>query len=544
MFDNAVVKKIVKGKIAEGQKKFVIYPFGENGLAAKTILNEYFGLSPIFVVDNEYAGLNPNIISLQCFKEKYDDSMCVILTIENSKSNMKMQNELLEFVDISNILNFQAIFQNEELEKRHTLLEYIVENSEKYRKSADALLNHEYENKNVVRIYTHDEIEIMEQLCYDFVKEQLENEVKEISEIKDKENTILFFAPLFESYWSNILPIMREFIKRGHKCVVMFSSIESFWWTKENINRILFVMNEIKKEGGECLLFDNSPTPKKKFAKCFFCSEYSIEQPEVLRQYANQLIAVQTTGIYKHIYKTQTRMDQLYNELESVDYYVGSDYICDWINRNNDAFTSKMLRLGYPKMDILFGGLCGEENIPEEWKSEIDGRKVILLTIEDPDIFVDIFRKYPEVCFIWRPDPEFLGTKSCNSKIEKLKSGIKHLVIDENRTYVDSFKVSTAMIGMAIFCVPINYIFTKKPTLLLDDRLNMYNSYITMSYKDEAWYKSCYVANDLSEIENFINMVVEDRDYSGSEQGIYKDEMNKGYDGKVCNRICDFFESN
>ena len=68
--------------------------------------------------------------------------------------------------------------------------------------------------------------------------------------------------------------------------------------------------------------------------------------------------------------------------------------------------------------------------------------------------------------------------------------------------------------------------------MLLDDRVNMYNSYITMSYKDEAWYKSCYVANDLPEIENFINMIVEDRDYSGSQHGIYKDEMNKGYDEK------------
>jgi len=544
MFESATIKRIIKKKIIEGNKRFAIYPFGENGLLVKTILYEYFGLSPVCVVDNEYADVNPDIISIHRLVEKYDESLCIILTIENSKINMSMQGELLNFAAKDRIVNLQAEVQQQRIENQYTLLEYIANHSEKYRGKAKLFLNNENEDNGIIRIYSDEEINVIEKICFDCVKELLENEATDIGAMEETEKTILFFAPLFESFWSNILPLFRECMRRGKKCAVMFKSINDFWWTGENLKRILSVIKEIKQEGGECLLYDNSPEPQTKFEKCFFSSEYSTDQPETLKKYCNQLIAVQTTGIYKHIYKNQIKIDQLYRELDSVDYYVGSDYICDWINRNNDAYEKKLLKLGYPKMDTLYHGLNKKGNISEEWKKEMSDRKVILLTMENPEMFLGVFRKYQQVCFVWRPDPEFLDTESCNQKIKKLNEEIKHLIIDHNRSYVDSFNASTAMIGMAIFCVPVNYIFTQKPLLLLDDRLNIYNGRSSMSYQDEAWYKSCFIAKKLEDIDEFIKGVISDDHYCTLGQENYRKEMTRNYDGKVCGRIYDALKIN
>lgn len=542
MFDSGLIKRIIREKFIEGTKRFVIYPLGENGLRVKNILYEYFGLLPEYVVDNDYADVNPNIISVNYLKEKYDESLCVILTVENSKINMEMQEELLDFVNRDRIVNLQAEVQKKGIEKQYTLLKYIANNSERYKEKAELLLNDENDGSGIIRIYTDEEINIINKLCFSCVKELLENEVADINAIKEREKTILFFAPLFESFWSNILPLFREYMRRGRRCVVMFKSIKDFWWTGENIKRILAVIKEIKQEGGECLLYDNSPEPEVKFDKCFFCSEYSTDQPELLRKYCNQLIAVQTTGIYKHIYKNQIGMDQLYRELDCVDYYIGSEYMCNWLSRNNGVYEKKLLKLGYPKMDTLYYGLNSRANIPQEWKKEMSGRKTILLTMENPEQFLEVFCKYSEVCFVWRPDPEFLETESCKQKIGRLKEEIVHLVIDKNRSYVESFSASTAMIGMAIFCVPINYIFTQKPLLLLDGRLNVYNGWSPMSYQDEAWYKSCSIAENLGDIEKFIKGVTAEADYCTPEQKIYRQEMNRDYDGKVCSRIYDVLQ--
>ena len=62
--NNYVIKSMIKNKIVKGYTNFVIYPFGENGLKVKTILQEYFDLLPVFVVDNEYADMNPNILTI------------------------------------------------------------------------------------------------------------------------------------------------------------------------------------------------------------------------------------------------------------------------------------------------------------------------------------------------------------------------------------------------------------------------------------------------------------------------------------------------
>lgn len=542
MLNQNDIKNIIKQELLVGHDQFVIYPFGANGLNIKLILQEYFGIEPVFVVDNEWAEFNPNILTINQLREKYDNSMCILLSVENSKLNMQMQSELLEFADIGNIVNFKAYEQNLKIEKQRSLLEYIVKKDGEYKSEAMNLLDSPYNNKKILRIYSENEVVKLQELCYDYVKLQMKKETCGIENVQDAKNSILFIAPLFESYWTNILPLFKKYIEKGWQTVVMFAGLEDFWWTGENVERVLHMMREIKEYGGKCVLYDNSINSGVKFKKCFLCSEYSTYKPECLREFSDTVISVQTSGIYKHIYKGQVSMDILYHELECIDYYIGSDYMCDWINENNDAYKEKLYSLGYPKMDTMYNTLTKQIDIPQDWLEVAKDKKTILLTIENPDEFVEIFEKYPEVCFIWRPDPEFLRTQSCNQKIEKLKSKIPNLIIDENRTYVNAFKISDAMIGMAIFCVPMNYIFMQKPLLLLDGNLNMYNKSMALEYKNEAWYKAGYIAEDKTKIEEFIDMIVADKHYLQQKQMPYVDKMNQGFDGTVCDRIYDFFE--
>lgn len=543
MLNNYIILKKLKEKIREGDKKFVIYPFGVNGLNIKMILQECFETESIVVVDNELAEFNSCIMTIKQLREKYDDSMCILLSAENHKINMQMQDELLEFVDAENIINLKEDEQKQDIEKQYTLLEYIIKKAGDYKKEALELIEVPYKNKQVSRIYSASEIYKIKQLCYDYVKLQLEKETSLIGAIDEENNSVLFYAPLFESFWTNVFPLFQFYVDNNYQTVVMFGELEDFWWTGENVDRVLHMIQEIKNYGGKCVLYHKSINSGVKFKMCYFCSEYSTYKPECLREFSDKVISVQTSGIYKHIYKGQVEMDILYHELECVDYYIGSDYMCNWINENNDTYKEKLCSLGYPKMDTLYNGLKKEVNIPKEWTDTIQDKKTILITIENPDEFVEIFEKYPQVCFIWRPDPEFLRTQTCNEKIRKLKEKIKNLIIDENRTYVSSFKISDAMIGMAIFCVPINYIFTQKPLLLLDGQLNMYKNSLALEYKNEAWYKSAYIAENKEKIAAFIDMIAAGRHDLLREQKPYIDKMNQGFDGNVCRKIYDFFEN-
>ena len=123
MLKKSMIKKKIEENINKGNNKFVIYPFGENGLNVKNILVEYFGLLPELVVDDKYAEMNPHIISVKELREKYDDSMYIFLTVENNLVNMQMQKELTKFATIECIINLKAGEQNKVIEKKRTLLE-------------------------------------------------------------------------------------------------------------------------------------------------------------------------------------------------------------------------------------------------------------------------------------------------------------------------------------------------------------------------------------------------------------------------------------
>lgn len=105
MYDNNYIKSVLKKYIDKGVDKFIIYPYGENGVNTKNILKEFFGLEPCLIVDNEYSKYNSKIINKEMLKKVYLQEMCLILTIENRDLNAKLLGELLEIIPAENIIN-------------------------------------------------------------------------------------------------------------------------------------------------------------------------------------------------------------------------------------------------------------------------------------------------------------------------------------------------------------------------------------------------------------------------------------------------------
>lgn len=100
-FIRNILKKYIQNKI----DKFIIYPFGANGMNVKNVLKDCFELEPDFIVDNEYSKYNSEIITKEELKKVYQKDMYIILTIEDYSKNTEIMNELSTFVPFPNLIN-------------------------------------------------------------------------------------------------------------------------------------------------------------------------------------------------------------------------------------------------------------------------------------------------------------------------------------------------------------------------------------------------------------------------------------------------------
>lgn len=108
MYDVNFIRDSLRKYIDKKLDKFIIYPFGINGVNTRNILKDYFDLTPCFIVDNEYSKYNSAIINKHMLKDVWQQDMYIIITIENASENMRIVKEILEFIPISNIINLKS----------------------------------------------------------------------------------------------------------------------------------------------------------------------------------------------------------------------------------------------------------------------------------------------------------------------------------------------------------------------------------------------------------------------------------------------------
>lgn len=65
------IKKAIRYQLDKGNKRFVIYPFGETGMKVQNVLNQQFGITEKYVVDEELCCYHSEIKSVAQLEEDY-----------------------------------------------------------------------------------------------------------------------------------------------------------------------------------------------------------------------------------------------------------------------------------------------------------------------------------------------------------------------------------------------------------------------------------------------------------------------------------------
>ncbi|WP_026491359.1 CDP-glycerol glycerophosphotransferase family protein [Butyrivibrio sp. XPD2002] len=375
----------------------------------------------------------------------------------------------------------------------------------------------------------------------------------ELNELLSSQNIddCLFDAGFFWSsysyfYYSNS-KLVEIFHQRGSRCIMVFPEKDSLEWSfagVDNLRRIIRIINDLKKKDIICIFKSNHILEKCEIKLCFglgydhhyipFGMDFGPDRKNVL---------IQVTPIRTHLYhsgmsKKETK-NSSYNEqvLRSIDYYIGSEYFCDWICKNNELWQKKVLRFGYPRLDNLYESINEDVELPDNWKERCKGKTVFLSTVIDPrPLFKFFTAENPERVMIWRPHPLTLKRENYIDEIMKYEEEYS-VIIDMLPNYYASCSISDALISNLEVSLNLNYLFYNKPILCI------LRGTEDGDYEEQAWYKAMYKATGMQEIGDFIKMIGDGKDYQKEEMQVYRDYMTTGFDGKVCERIYYFFQN-
>ncbi len=103
----------IEKALQEGKRDFIIYPFGMNGMLAKTILNERYSIQEKYILDNNLCQFRPDIKRASEL-ETLDIKNCILLlTIENPKFYDEVLAAVKPYFPVKNILE---VFSKEHVE--------------------------------------------------------------------------------------------------------------------------------------------------------------------------------------------------------------------------------------------------------------------------------------------------------------------------------------------------------------------------------------------------------------------------------------------
>lgn len=102
---DAIDKKL-NSLIREGKKKFVIYPFGRQGIITKQLLNVKYSIQEEFIIDNSLCDVNPNIVRVEALQDIDCTQYTFLLT---SSMNPEIYNSLIKYVNKENIVDYRFL---------------------------------------------------------------------------------------------------------------------------------------------------------------------------------------------------------------------------------------------------------------------------------------------------------------------------------------------------------------------------------------------------------------------------------------------------
>ncbi len=379
----------------------------------------------------------------------------------------------------------------------------------------------------------------------DLLEDVMHDEVAELKQLLlkpyecDDRRSILFHMTDYAYLAESISPLVFYYLKHGENhCVAIFPSVRLITkLRKGNVRKVIELIKKIESFGGKCYSLQISEVLEQEYDICYLCSQYSGRLPSVKAKY---VVGLQTTAIYTHMYGEKGGFAQVFSDKarEEIDYLVASEFIADWVSEKDQKWENKILRFGYPKLDTLYRSLSSSE-IPKEWMEKIKGKKVFL-SVENfisQEIW-DYFFESDDKVLIWRPHP----VESIQWEKEKEKRNRMHnVIVDGEMSYYASFQISDALLTEGCTSVTLNYLYMDKPVCIVDRESS--SEEFVIDFRQEAWYKSAYIAFNAEDVVEFVEMVSRGEDRKKDELEPYRRRMISHFDGRVCERIYNYFES-
>ena len=393
-------------------------------------------------------------------------------------------------------------------------------------------------------------------LCRLIFEELVDEENYSIEETTGK--VLFFVSSVYPYFFDRLEPLIYTYLEHGAECMVAFT--DTYRAKPENllageIQHKLYaqnfsILNRLKKKGVYCVWGDRKILSLYHYPLCYFAHGYNKKLPPVIREKSDTIVGLQTTAYYTHTYFYGEKDflnyfgEDVYHQM---DYLVTSPFVKQWVDGLSELYGAvkwgnKIVPLGYTKQDAIYNQLnkLKDAKRPEKLK---DMKKIILIVslLNEENLCMPFYDKYPEVGFILRVHPGTLALQENREKYDEMSEKYPNLWLDKESSYAYSFSVSDAMIIELGDGLLLNYFHLNKPTLLVEN-MGIPHSMVLPTYKEESWYKACYHAESEEQISEYINNILEGKNTLKEEHGPYREFMSNGFDGQVSKRIYEYFE--
>ncbi len=99
------VKKVIEEQVLEGNKEFIIFPYGEQGYLTKKILNESYGIQEKYIIDNHLSKFNPEIKNTSFLSTINSERYKVLITSDNKDIYDEIRKEITTYIAEENVVD-------------------------------------------------------------------------------------------------------------------------------------------------------------------------------------------------------------------------------------------------------------------------------------------------------------------------------------------------------------------------------------------------------------------------------------------------------
>lgn len=498
-----LLKAKIAGLINNGEKSFVIYPYGKNGRYIKQVIENEFQISMTAIVDNNLCKTDSSIINEAQLKGIYGKNTYIILSVEDTRINSHLYQNLVTFCDVSHILNVLD-FQNNDFN------DYRLPDFKPFYLRNMLNIKNKEKSKKIIKIrilnFSQATWNAIHTICFS---------CKEDAEI----DLLIIMSN------RNLSDKMRNVIER------------------EKYQYVLLNEYDIENDRPDILVISH---PYDSFSQIEKCREYC------------KLIVVASMQLvrYAHSWSSFIQTQMLGFGRFYPDYYLFDSLLYNDM-KNAGFCMDNIVEMGNAKYDGIYQNLQSKE-YPGEW-SKIKGKKVILWTTDHgihdgritSDVTIDLYGKFlfqyanehPEIGFIFRPHKTLISELIAsglwsNNDVDELRiycEESKNIIFDELLTYDSAFSLADAIITDAYCGITCSALPLLKPMCLL------YRDKSDIPYHKEI--DECnYSARSNQDIEKFLSIVINEKDDKLEIRKRNANKCVKHFDGKNGDRIKDFLK--